>query len=78
MKSPSTINKTDEESAETLLKRYYLTAEDLTIIIPGLKVEKARKYISEIQEEMKKNGYFIPESRPKLALTKLIKKKFGL
>lgn len=78
MKSPSTINKTDEESAETLLKRYYLTAEDLTIIIPGLKVEKARKYISETQEEMKKNGYFIPESRPKLALTKLIKKKFGL
>lgn len=68
------INKSPEE----LLKQYYLTAEDLTIIIPHLKIEKARVYIREIREQMKEQNIFVPESRPYEALTKLIKKKFGL
>lgn len=67
-------NKTPDE----LLKQYYLTAEELTIIIPHLKIEKARVYIREIREQMKQLNYFVPESRPYEALTKLVKKKFGL
>ena len=67
-------NKTPDE----LLKQYYLTAEELTIIIPHLKIEKARIYIREIREQMKQLNYFVPETRPYEALTKLIKKKFGL
>lgn len=67
-------NKTPDE----LLKQYYLTAEELTIIIPHLKIEKARVYIREIREQMKQLNYFVPETRPYEALTKLIKKKFGL
>ncbi len=67
-------NKTPDE----LLKQYYLTAEELTVIIPHLKIEKARVYIREIREQMKQLNYFVPESRPYEALTKLVKKKFGL
>lgn len=66
--------KTNDE----ILKQYYLSAKDLTIIIPNLKIEKARVYINEIQSEMREKNIFVPESRPKVALTKLIKKKFGL
>jgi len=67
-------NKTPDE----LLKQYYLTAEELTVIIPHLKIEKARVYIKEIREQMKQENIFVPETRPYEALTKLIKKKFGL
>lgn len=67
-------NKTPDE----LLKQYYLTAEELTVIIPHLKIEKARVYIREVREQMKQLNYFVPESRPYEALTKLVKKKFGL
>lgn len=70
--------KNDNKSPEELLKQYYLTAEDLTVIIPHLKIEKARVYIREIREQMKQENLFIPKSRPYMALTKLIKKKFGL
>lgn len=78
-KSPSTTEKAAvEKTADELLKQYYLTAKDLTIIMPGLKIEKARKHVSEIQSEMIEKGYYIPVARPKLVLTKLVKKKFGL
>ena len=62
----------------TVLNQYYLSAYDLTIIIPNLKIERARIYIQEAQKEMEKKGIFIPKSRPKVALTKIIKRKFGL
>lgn len=70
--------KNEPKTADELLKQYYLTAEELTIIIPHLKIEKARVYIKEIRKEMKQLNYFIPEAKPYVALTKLIKKKFGL
>lgn len=74
-KIPSTESKL---TPNELLNQYYLSAQDLTIIIPNLKIEKARIYINEIRKEMEQKGIFVPESRPKVALTKLIKKKFGL
>lgn len=55
----------------------YLTAEDLTNIIPGLSIIKARQYIREAQEEMREKNYFIPETKKKVALTKLLRKRFG-
>ena len=66
------------KTPEELLKQYYLTAEELTIIMPQLKIDMARKYINEIQKEMEEKGIFVPKSRTKMALTKLVKKKFGL
>ena len=61
-----------------ILNQSYLTAKDLMIIIPKLSYVRALKYIDDFREEMKEKGYFVPEGRTKVALTKLVKKKFGL
>ena len=66
--------KTNEE----ILKQQYITAKDMQQIIPSLNYLRALKYIDELRIEMKKKGYFVPEGRTKVALTKLFKKKFGI
>lgn len=61
-----------------ILNQSYITAKDLMIIIPKLSYVRALKYIDDFREEMKEKGYFVPEGKTKVALTKLVKKKFGL
>lgn len=61
-----------------ILNQSYLTAKDLMVIIPKLSYQRALKYIDDIRLEMKEKGYFVPEGKTKVALTKLVKKKFGL
>lgn len=65
--------KTNEE----ILKQLYVTANDLMTLIPELKYQRALGYINEVREEMKEKNYFLPTTQKKLALTKLVKKKFG-
>lgn len=62
---------------EEIKNKDYMSANDLVQIIPNLTYDNALKYINEVREEMKEKGYCIPIARPKVALTKLIKKKFG-
>ena len=62
--------KTNEE----ILKQQYITAKDMQQIIPSLNYLRALKYIDELRIEMKNKGYFVPEGRTKVALTKLFKK----
>lgn len=62
---------------EKIKQQDYLSANDLIKIIPNLTYDNALKYINEVREEMKEKGYCIPVTRPKVALTKLVKKKFG-
>ena len=47
------------------------------MVIPTLGINKSIEYIKMIQEEMKQKGYFIPQTKELLALTKLARKKFG-
>ena len=61
-----------------ILNQSYLTAKDLMVIIPKLSYKRALKYIDDFRTEMEQKGYFVPEGRTKVALTKLVKKKFGL
>lgn len=70
MKSPSTTKE--------ILEQQYLTAKDLMIIIPKLSYARALKYIEDAREDMENKNYFVPEGKTKVALTKIIKKKFGL
>ena len=63
---------------EEILKQQYLTANDLMKIIPGLTYNRALSYIKMIREEMKEKNYFVPDGKTKVALTKMLKKKFGL
>lgn len=66
--------KTNKE----ILEQIYISAEDLIQLIPGLKLYKARIYISEIIKEMEEQNMFIPKTRQRLAATKLVKKKLGI
>jgi len=66
--------KTNEE----ILDQQYITATDMQQIIPNLNYIRALKYIDELRTEMKKKGYFVPDGKTKVALTKLFKKKFGI
>ena len=69
--------KGQTKTKEEILEQLYVTAEDLMILIPTLKYQRALNYIKEIQVEMEQKKYFVPVSQTKLALTKLIRKKFG-
>lgn len=65
------------KTKDEILEQIYITAEDLMILIPSLKYQRALNYIKEVQEEMEQKKYFVPISKNKLALTKLVRKKFG-
>lgn len=66
------------KTSEEVLKQIYITAKDLKILIPTLSIAKCTKYIEDIQGEMMNKNYFVPETKPRLALTKLVRKKFGI
>lgn len=61
-----------------ILNQLYLTASDLKLLIPKLGIQQCRDYIDEVRIEMQNKGYLVPQSKPKLALTKLLKKKLGI
>lgn len=63
---------------EDILSQLYLTAEDLTKLIPEMKHQRALDLINEVRKEMEDKNYFLPISRKKLALTKLVRKKLGI
>ena len=65
--------KTEDE----IKKQTYITARDLKILIPSLGYVRALKYIDELRKEMAEQGYFVPEGKTKVALTKVARKKFG-
>lgn len=62
---------------EKLKNKDYLSANDLMEIIPNLTYDNAIKYINKAREIMKEENIFIPITRPKVALTKIIRKMFG-
>ena len=66
------------KTKEEILNQTYMTAKDLKILIPELGINKCIKYIKTITEEMAEKGYFVPETRQYLALTKLVRKKFNI
>ena len=64
-------------SVEELKNKDYLSAQDLMSLIPNLTYDNAIKYINVAREEMKKQNLYIPVTRPRVALTKIIRKTFG-
>ena len=66
------------DEIEKILKQKYLSANDIMVIIPSMCRSRALKLIAEIQEDMRLKGYYVPETKTKLALTKLVTKKLGL
>ena len=66
------------KTTKEILDQQYITALDMQQIIPSLSYPRALKYIDELRIEMKNRGYFVPDGRTKVALTKMFKKKFGI
>lgn len=66
------------KTKENILDQLYISASDLQILIQPMGRTTAIKCIKEIQEEMKEKGLFIPNTKTKLALTKLVRKRFGI
>lgn len=66
------------KTKEEILDQAYITAKDLKILIPTLGINKCVEYIKEFRLEMEVKGYFVPKTKPLVALTKIVRKKLGL
>lgn len=65
------------KTKEQILDQYYMSANDLKVIVPTMGINACREFIDLIRTEMK-NKYFVPSGRTKVALTELVKKKLGI
>lgn len=66
------------KSKEEILKQLYVSPQDLKILIPSMGIQNCTNVIKELREEMEMKKMFVPKSKPLLAQTKLLIKKFGL
>ena len=66
------------KTKEEILEQPYISPQDLKILMPTMGIENCRATINLIRDEMKDKGLFVPQTTPRLALTKLLKKRFGL
>lgn len=66
-----------QKNKEEILEQLYLSAYDLQELIPGMTYATAIKYIKLAQDEMREKNLLVPEGQTKLALTKIIRKRFG-
>lgn len=66
------------KTKEDILNQPYMCAEDLKILMPQIGIKKCREYIQEVRDIMVDKKLTLPMGRTQLALTKLVKKKFGL
>lgn len=70
-------NKCPTKTKEEILEQLYLSAYDLKELMPTLSYMKALSYIKGAREEMREKNIFVPNGKTKIALTKIIRKKFG-
>lgn len=66
------------KTKEEVLKQAYISPHDLKILMPTVGIDNCREIIKTIREEMDNKGLYVPQTTPRLALTKLVIKKFGL
>ena len=66
------------KTKEEVLDQLYVSPQDIKILIPTLGMDVCRQLIEETRNEMKEKKYFVPETKPKIALTKLLRKKIGI
>jgi len=66
------------KTKDEILNQLYISAQDLKILIPTMGIQNCVNVIKEIREEMKIKKIFVPQSKPLLAQTKLVRKKFGI
>ena len=55
----------------------YINVKELQELT-GISYMSAMKVINDVRDQMKKKGYYIPQSKSKLALKWLVKKELGI
>ena len=68
--------KNKAPTKDEILDQLYVSAKEIKILMPKLGINRCRSLIEEIQEEMRDKNYYIPSGKPKMALTRLVKKKY--
>lgn len=64
---------------DEILSKDYLEPKDIQVIIPKMNIKTCRELIDEVREEMKNKKLYVPPgTKPKRALTKLVRKKLGI
>lgn len=59
------------------MEKEYTNAKEIKKMT-GLGYQSSMKVINIVREKMKEKGFYIPQSRSKVALTWMIKKELGL
>lgn len=65
------------KTKEEILDQLYITSADLKILIPTMGIGRCIEEIKEMRKIMEEKGYYVPTSKPFLALTKIAKKRYG-
>lgn len=65
------------KTKEQILDQMYMSAEDLKTLIPSMGIGNCTNVIKEIMQEMEEKKLFVPKTKKYLALTKMVRKKFG-
>ena len=71
------IKESPTKTKEEILNQLYVSAYDLQKLIPEITYVRALEYIKLARNEIKEKNLLVPEGQTKLALTKIIRKKFG-
>lgn len=66
------------KSKEEILNQLYVSPQDIKILAPSLGMDLCRNFIALARDEMEEKNYFVPNTKPKLALTKIVKKMMGI
>lgn len=80
---PTAIGTTDTmkgvcmKTKEEILDQLYMSAKDLKTLIPEMGLSRCQTCIKEVRVEMENKGYYVPQNKTLLALTKMVRKKFG-
>lgn len=66
------------KTKEEILEQLYISPQDLKILIPTMGINNCQNYIREVRAIMKEKNFYVPQTRPMLALTKLVRKELGI
>lgn len=67
----------EKKTRDDILKQDYMSPQDLKIIMPTVSIGVCRNQINEARNEMEMKGLFVPKTKPRVALTSIVKKKCG-
>lgn len=66
------------KTKEEILEQLYISPQDLKILIPTMGIGNCLNCIKEVRAIMKEKNYYVPQTKPMLALTKIVRKELGI